>query len=82
VVVWVGTVFAFGAADRIFLALQISYTAQLWIFRVLFFVAPVVAYVVARRWAEELRRTDAHPLRGVQAEILTSRASHPAEREG
>jgi ubiquinol-cytochrome c reductase cytochrome b subunit len=82
VVVWVGTVFAFGAADRIFLALQISYTAQLWIFRVLFFVAPVVAYVVARRWAEELRRTDAHPLRAVQAEILTPRASHPAEREG
>jgi ubiquinol-cytochrome c reductase cytochrome b subunit len=70
VVVWVGTVFAFGAADRIFLALQISYTLQLWVFRVLFFVAPVVAYVVARRWAEDLRRGGEHPLRGVQAQLV------------
>jgi ubiquinol-cytochrome c reductase cytochrome b subunit len=70
VVVWVATVFAFGASDRIFLALQISYDLQLWLFRVLFFVAPVVAYVIARRWAEGLRRSGAHPLRGVQADVV------------
>jgi ubiquinol-cytochrome c reductase cytochrome b subunit len=77
VVVWVATVFAFGAADRIFLALQISYTLQLWIFRVLFFAAPVVAYAVARRWAEGLRRSGEHPLRCVQAELVI-----PPRREG
>jgi ubiquinol-cytochrome c reductase cytochrome b subunit len=70
VVVWVATVFAFGASDRIFLALQISYDLQLWLFRVLFFVAPVVAYVVARRWADGLRRSEAHPLRGIQADVV------------
>jgi len=70
VVVWVATVFAFGASDRIFLALQISYTLQLWVFRVLFFVGPVVAYVVARRWAEDLRRGGEHPLRGIQADVV------------
>jgi ubiquinol-cytochrome c reductase cytochrome b subunit len=77
VVVWVATVFAFGAADRIFLALSISYDLQLWIFRALFFAAPVVAYVVARRWADALRRTEEHPLRCVEAELVL-----PPRREG
>jgi quinol---cytochrome-c reductase cytochrome b subunit len=82
VIVWVATVFAFGASDRIFLALQISYTLQLWIFRVLFLVAPVVAYVVARRWAQELRRTGRHPLRGVQATLGPSRGQRADPARG
>jgi len=54
--VWVVTTFAFGAADRIFVTLSISYELQLWIFRGLFVVAPLVAYAVTRRICEQLRR--------------------------
>jgi ubiquinol-cytochrome c reductase cytochrome b subunit len=86
VAVWVATTFAFGAADRIFLALQISYTAQLWAFRVLFLVAPVVAYVVTKRWAQELARAESHPLRGAQVRLVTPpapiSASEARDREG
>jgi ubiquinol-cytochrome c reductase cytochrome b subunit len=67
---WVVTVFAFGASDRVFLTLSISYTLQLWIFRVLFFLAPLVAYAVTRRWCEALRRTGERPLRRVQAQLV------------
>src|SRR6185436_6086555 len=45
----VGTVFAFGAADRVFVELQIPYEGQLWVFRVLFFLATVVAWWVTLR---------------------------------
>jgi hypothetical protein len=38
---------------------------------VLFFLAPVVAYVLARRVCLELRRRpDRHPLREVDAEVV------------
>jgi ubiquinol-cytochrome c reductase cytochrome b subunit len=56
---WVVVVFAFGSADRVFLALSISYATQLWIFRVLFFVAPVLAYVLTRRWCVSVTAADA-----------------------
>jgi ubiquinol-cytochrome c reductase cytochrome b subunit len=58
---WVVTVFAAGAADRAFLSTGVSYTTQVWIFRVAVFVLPVVVYVVARRVARELRLTPAAP---------------------
>ena len=72
---WVATVFFAGSADRLFLAFGVSYEVQVRIFRVLFFVAPVVAYVVARRVCLELRkRPDGHPLREVDAEVVRRRA--------
>jgi ubiquinol-cytochrome c reductase cytochrome b subunit len=51
---WVVTVFAAGAADRAFLSTGVSYTTQVWVFRVAVFVLPAVVYVVARRVAREL----------------------------
>jgi ubiquinol-cytochrome c reductase cytochrome b subunit len=53
---WVAVVFFAGSADRAFLAFGIDYQLQVRIFRVLFFVAPVLAYVIARRACAELRR--------------------------
>jgi hypothetical protein len=47
-------VFAAGAADRAFLSTGVSYTTQVWVFRVAVFVLPAVVYVVARRVAREL----------------------------
>ncbi|HEY4096739.1 MAG TPA: cytochrome b N-terminal domain-containing protein [Baekduia sp.] len=68
---WVATVFFAGSADRLFLAFGVSYEVQVRIFRVLFFVAPVVAYALARRVCLELRkRPDGHPLRAVDAEVV------------
>jgi ubiquinol-cytochrome c reductase cytochrome b subunit len=53
---WIAVVFLAGSADRAFLAFGIAYELQVRIFRVLFFVAPVIAYIVARRSCVELRR--------------------------
>jgi quinol---cytochrome-c reductase cytochrome b subunit len=53
---WVATVFLAGAADRLFVATDIPYTTQVWIFRAAVLVLPPVAYVVAHRWARGLAR--------------------------
>jgi ubiquinol-cytochrome c reductase cytochrome b subunit len=70
VLVLVATVFLFGSADRVFLSLSIPYQLQLWLFRVFVFVGPLAAYSATRRACLALRRADAHPLRGVDAELL------------
>jgi ubiquinol-cytochrome c reductase cytochrome b subunit len=46
---WVVTIFAAGAADRVFLIAGIPYDTQVWLFRGAFFVVPAAAYAVARR---------------------------------
>jgi len=58
---WVVTVFAAGAADRMFLAVGVPYTTQVWLFRGAFFVVPLFVYVVARR---ALRVPDGRPQGG------------------
>jgi ubiquinol-cytochrome c reductase cytochrome b subunit len=70
VLVLVATVFFFGSADRVFLSLSIPYDLQLWLFRVFVFVGPMIAYTATRRGCLALRRADAHPLRGIDAEVL------------
>jgi ubiquinol-cytochrome c reductase cytochrome b subunit len=68
---WVATVFLAGSADRLFLAFGVSYEVQVRIFRVLFFAAPLIAYIIARRVCLELRRrADGHPLRTVDADVV------------
>ena len=71
-VMWIAVVLIFGASDRLFLALSISYELQLWLFRFAFFVAPMVAYVVARRVCLQLQTSGRHPLRGVDATVMAS----------
>jgi ubiquinol-cytochrome c reductase cytochrome b subunit len=48
---WVAVVFLAGAADRLFLATDVPYIRQVWIFRAAVFVAPAVAYVLVLRIA-------------------------------
>jgi ubiquinol-cytochrome c reductase cytochrome b subunit len=48
---WVVTVFAAGAADRMFLSIGVPYDTQVWLFRGAFFVVPPVVYFIARRVA-------------------------------
>ena len=53
--VWVVLVFVAGGADRIDVLFGISYVGQIWTFRVLVFVVPVVAGTVAYRVCKELQ---------------------------
>jgi ubiquinol-cytochrome c reductase cytochrome b subunit len=62
---WVATVFAFGAADRVFVELQIPYTGQVWVFRVLVFALPALVWWVTLRVCRELGREGS---RGATAE--------------
>jgi ubiquinol-cytochrome c reductase cytochrome b subunit len=56
---WVAVVFAFGAADRVFLELGIPYRGQLWAFRVLVFALPPLTGWIALRVCRELQATRA-----------------------
>jgi quinol---cytochrome-c reductase cytochrome b subunit len=49
VLTWVFLVFVAGSADRVDVLFNVSYTAQIWVYRVLVFVAPIVAAIVAYR---------------------------------
>ncbi len=71
VVVWVLLVFMAGALDRSTVFFGIPYTGQIWAFRVLFWVVPLVALFVTKRVCEEL-------LAGEQV----ARTRREAEREG
>ena len=53
---WIFVVFLAGAADRMFVLFGLSYQAQIWAFRILVWVLPVVALVVTKRVCEELLR--------------------------
>lgn len=59
---WVAVVFLAGAADRLFLAVDVPYIRQVWIFRGLVFAAPVVAYLIVLRLSR--RATSARTPRG------------------
>ena len=48
-------VFSFGAADRLYVLLGLSYAAQLTIFRIAVFVAPPMVFIIARRICHELQ---------------------------
>ncbi len=53
---WIFIVFLAGSADRMFVLFGLSYQAQIWAFRVLVWVLPVVALFVTKRVCEELLR--------------------------
>jgi ubiquinol-cytochrome c reductase cytochrome b subunit len=61
-IVWVFLVFVAGSSDRADVTFGIPYTTQIWIYRVLVFVAPTVAGLIAYRACDELaagERTEA-----------------------
>jgi ubiquinol-cytochrome c reductase cytochrome b subunit len=55
---WVFLIFAFGAADRIFVLWGLSYNTQLYIFRIGIWVVPLVLFFVVRRLCRELQAAD------------------------
>jgi quinol---cytochrome-c reductase cytochrome b subunit len=54
VVVWVFLVFMAGSGDRVYVFLGLSYSHQIWAYRALVIVAPIVTYFVTRRVCREL----------------------------
>jgi ubiquinol-cytochrome c reductase cytochrome b subunit len=55
IVTWVFLVFVAGSADRVYVLFGISYTSQIWAYRVLIWVLPLVALVATHRVCTELR---------------------------
>ena len=55
---WVLVVFFAGSPDRVSVAFGLSYTGQVWVYRVLVFVLPVAAYFLTRRICRELQASD------------------------
>jgi ubiquinol-cytochrome c reductase cytochrome b subunit len=49
-------VFLAGSADRVDVMFGLSYSAQIWLYRVLFFAGPVIAALLAHRTCVELQR--------------------------
>jgi ubiquinol-cytochrome c reductase cytochrome b subunit len=78
----VAVVFFAGSADRVFVEVGLSYTAQVWVYRIAFFVAPTLAFLLAKLIAEELRGGELHPFRGVTGSVVrrTPRGGFEAER--
>ena len=61
-------IFTFGAADRIYVLIGLSYQVQLWIFRVLVFVLPPIVLLVTRRICLNLQEIEEHDAEEERAE--------------
>jgi ubiquinol-cytochrome c reductase cytochrome b subunit len=68
---WVFTVFAAGSADRFFLAADISYELQIWLYRAACIVVPLAVFFTARHICRRLAAGDDHPLRGWTGSVVT-----------
>jgi ubiquinol-cytochrome c reductase cytochrome b subunit len=53
---WVFVIFVAGAADRLFVLFDLSYQGQVRVYRILVWVLPVVALILAKRICDELVR--------------------------
>ncbi len=51
---WVFLVFVFGAADRIFVLVGLSYNTQLLVFRIGIWVVPLALFLLSRRICRDL----------------------------
>jgi hypothetical protein len=58
VVSWVVLVFFAGSADRVFVTFGLSYTGQIWTYRILVLVLPVLFGLVAWWICKELQRSE------------------------
>ena len=67
---WVVIIFMIGSTDRLFFRLDISYTAQIDFWRAGIWIAPLIVFALTLWICRWLQRSDAHPLRGWQGEML------------
>ena len=81
---WVVIIFMIGSTDRLFFRLDISYTAQIHFWRVGIWIAPLIIFGLTLWICRWLQRSEAHPLRGWQGEMLvpTPAGTHPQPNVG
>jgi ubiquinol-cytochrome c reductase cytochrome b subunit len=74
-ITWVVLVFLAGGADRVFILFGISYTAQIWVYRVIVFVLPVVFGWIAWWLCRALQETErvVHERHEAEAEARLAR---------
>jgi ubiquinol-cytochrome c reductase cytochrome b subunit len=70
---WVVIVFAVGSTDRLFYRLHISYSAQIHFWRAGIWVLPILVFFITRSACRSLQRSEAHPLRAWEGEIVRRR---------
>jgi hypothetical protein len=63
-------VFFAGSSDRIFLQFGVPYEGQIVALRIAVLVAPLLVFFIVKRICEQLRRTNAHPLRGFPGQVV------------
>jgi ubiquinol-cytochrome c reductase cytochrome b subunit len=71
---WVVIIFAVGSTDRIFYRMGISYTTQIHVWRVGIWVLPILVFFITRSACRSLQRSEAHPLRAWQGNVVRRRA--------
>ncbi len=54
VVSWVFIVFVGGSSDRVYVLFDLPYTSQIWVYRIVVWIVPLVAAAIAYRVCEEL----------------------------
>jgi ubiquinol-cytochrome c reductase cytochrome b subunit len=74
VLAWVAVVFVAGSADRVSVLFGISYTRQIWVYRVVVWVLPIVVLLATKRICDELRE-------GEKVEAVRKAAEHRAAAE-
>jgi ubiquinol-cytochrome c reductase cytochrome b subunit len=67
---WVVIVFAVGSTDRLFYRMHISYSAQIHFWRVGIWVLPIIVFFITRAACRALKRSEGHPLRAWQGEVV------------
>jgi len=71
---WVVIIFAVGSTDRLFFRLHISYQEQIHFWRAGVWVLPIVVFFATRHACRALQRSDAHPLREWQGQLVARSA--------
>jgi ubiquinol-cytochrome c reductase cytochrome b subunit len=76
---WVVIIFAIGSTDRLFFRLSISYKAQIHFWRIGVWVIPIVVFFITRSACRSLARSESHPLRAWQGEVVRRRPDGSVE---
>jgi ubiquinol-cytochrome c reductase cytochrome b subunit len=79
---WVWTIFAIGAADRVYYRLHISYTVMIKYWRGATWLVPIVVFLATWRICRSLQRSGSHPLRSWQGDVVRRRVDGAFEVVG
>ena len=76
---WVVIIFIIGSTDRLFFRLDISYTAQIHVWRAGVWIVPIIVFVLTVWICRWLQRSEAHPLRSWDGELVAPLNDESAE---